>query len=353
MREYYEVSSCSRETYLRAADEFGFDIHCGSGLSGPVAGLHCRETYDLPDVAYHCEERTEGEFRVCRRTFETPEGTLTDDTWFPPSGDRRYGISPNPFRKEHLVKSPADLKALPYLVVRQPQVNIEAFRRTESTIGERGLVMAMVYSALCHRAGEACPMQDLMVAFYEDRPFFDEILGLYQEEMMAEVRAYLDAGVRHFVANWYYNSLSAGWSPQIWREAFVPQLREMTDLVHAHGGTVNLYDDGKCMEILDLFAEAQVDVLQTIAPPPMGDVDLAEAKRRIGDRVCLMGYVDLLHVIRNGTPESIERTVKETIRTAAPGSGFILGTSDSIRDGTPLENVRAYFDAARKYGADY
>jgi hypothetical protein len=34
---------------------------------------------------------------------------------------------------------------------------------------------------------------------------------------------------------------------------------------------------------------------------------------------------------------------------AGPG-GFILGTSDSIRDGTPLENVRAYFNAARRYG---
>jgi len=33
--------------------------------------------------------------------------------------------------------------------------------------------------------------------------------------------------VRHFFANWYYNSMSVGWSPRIWGEVFAPQLEEM------------------------------------------------------------------------------------------------------------------------------
>ncbi len=52
----------------------------------------------------------------------------------------------------------------------------------------------------------------------------------------------------------------------------------------------------------------------------MGDVDLAEAKRRIGNEVCLMGYGDMLYVIKMGTPR---------------------------------ENVRTYFEAAQKYGRLY
>ncbi len=62
-----------------------------------------------------------------------------------------------------------------------------------------------------------------------------------------------------------------------------------------------------------------------------------------------MGYVDLIYVVQRGTPELIEQTVKEAIDVAGP-TGFILGSSDSFRDGTPVENIRAYFDAARKYG---
>jgi len=82
----------------------------------------------------------------------------------------------------------------------------------------------------------------------------------------------------------------------------------------------------------------------------MGDVDLEKVKNDIGDRVCLKGNIDLLNVIKRGTPELIREKVKEAIQIASPGGGFILSTSDSIREGTPLENVKTYFKAAREYG---
>ena len=88
--------------------------------------------------------------------------------------------------------------------------------------------------------------------------------------MRAELRQALRAGVRHFLANWYYNSLSAGWSPRLWTECFAPQLAEMTAAVHAAGGTVNFYDDGKCSALLALLADCEIDVLQTLTPPPAG-----------------------------------------------------------------------------------
>ena len=99
-----------------------------------------------------------------------------------------------------------------------------------------------------------------------------------------------------------------------------------------------------------LLKEAGVDIFSTCTPPPVGDFDLAEAKRAVGDRICLKGYVDLLYVVKMGTPELIERTVAEAMEIGKPGGGFILGSSDSFRDGTPVENIRAYFDAARRYG---
>jgi len=60
--------------------------------------------------------------------------------------------------------------------------------------------------------------------------------------------------------------------------------------------------------------------------------------------------VDLLYVVKHGTPELVDRTVREAMEIAKPGGGFIIGSSDSFREGTPMENIRAYFDACRKYG---
>jgi len=215
--------------------------------------------------------------------------------------------------------------------------------------GEDGLVQLNIHSALNHRAGEMMSTEDLMMLYYDDESFFAELMEIGHQQQLAEIRTALDAGVRHFFLNWYYNSMSTGWSPPFWTGYFQPQLREACELIHAGDGTVDYYDDGKCMAIIDWVADAGIDVLETLTPPPVGDVDLAEVKRRIGDRVCLKGYIDLIYVLRFGTPALVDRTVREALAVAGP-TGFILGTSDGIRDGTPVENVRAYFHAAATYG---
>lgn len=346
--DYY--GDAALETQLRAAREFGFDLHVNASLFWSPFDLAVRETYDLPGVEVSTVWGRDGDFDVARRTFRTPAGTLTDRLCIPPKGDRRFGMSPNPFRTEHLVKSRADLDAARCLLPDPRRADFAAYFRQAEQVGEDGLVQLNVHSALNHRAGEMVSTEDLMMLYYDDPAFLAELLGIGHRQQLAEIGAALEAGVRHFFFNWYYNSMSTGWSPAFWTEFFQPELREACALVHAAGGTVDYYDDGRCMAIIELLADAGIDVLETLTPPPVGDVDLAAVKRRIGDRVCLKGYTDLIYVLKMGTPDLVERTVRDAIAIAGP-TGFILGTSDSIRDGTPIENVRAYVEAARRYGA--
>ena len=85
-------------------------------------------------------------------------------------------------------------------------------------------------------------------------------------------------------------------------------------------------------------------------PPPVGDFDLAEAKRICEGKMTLMGYVDLIYVLQEGTVEDVRRQVEEACAIGGRGGGFILGTSDSIRERTPIENIDAYFRYGREYG---
>ena len=324
-----------------AGDPFWYVTRVGAG-TGPVP----------PGVRVDVDEWTEGRLKLVRRTFHTPAGTVTDVTRFPPPGDADFGVAPNPSRIEFLVKGRNDFNAVRHLLPPPKDAcDFSACRDTEARLGDNGLLLVQILSPVCHRAGHACSMEDLMVWYHTDRAFFDAVFAFFRDQMLEEVKLIMEAGFRYVFANYYYDSLSVGWSPTIWRDVFQPALAELCGMVHGCGGMVNLYDDGKCSGILEMVADAGVDVIQTLTPPPVGDIDLADAKRRIGERVCLMGYVDLLYVLKMGTPELVERTVKEAIETAAPGGGFILGTSDSIREGTPEANVRAYFDAALRYGS--
>lgn len=306
------------------------------------------DSYDLPEVTVDQSRSTEGELTVIERRFHTPAGSLSERTVIPPAGDR-YGVSPNPFKTEHLVKERADLDALRYLL---PPVrrDTDAVHRAVRTMGDRGVVLVTVNSSLDYHAGYARDMQDLMMDYYEDRAFLQELLDVFHYRSLEQIRALLDGGVEFIFGTWFFNSLSSGWSPAIFEDLFVPQIRDHAELTHELGGFYDYYDDGHLARSMEMIASTGIDILETCTPPPTGDFDLTEAKRRIGNTTTIKGYVDLLHVVRNGTPERIDQTVREAMEIAKPGGGFIIGSSDSFREGTPKENTKAYFDACLRYG---
>jgi uroporphyrinogen-III decarboxylase len=293
----------------------------------------------------------EGDCLVVTRTFHTPAGQMREVRKKPKPGHTEYGSSPDPAHLEHMVKGPDDLDKVRYLVPDPAHYDIGAqYHEMVERVGEFGLVAVCVRSPFDLQLGFLRAVEDLMVDYYVNRPFFDELCRMWFEKMMAETKAVLEKGAKAVLGSWYFTSLSTGWSPAMFREVFLPMIAAHVDLVHSYDAVYDYYDDGKCMAIIDMIKEARVDVLETLTPPPVGDVDLAEVKRRIGDSVCLKGYGDLLYVIKKGSPEDVENMVSQAMEIAAPGSGFIMGTSDSIREDTPRENIRAYFDAVLKYG---
>lgn len=334
-----------------APEELDLDPHfvCDSGLPNVIDGVGAH-TFGLPEVRCSLTTVDDGGCERITRTFETPAGPLREVIRRPKPGHREYGLMPNPVRLERLIKTPEDLERVRYLLPDPSRYPLlQAARELAERCGQRALVEVCIRSPLDHRAGTVYAMEDLMVDYYADRAFFDRLLNVFFEHMMAETRAVLEAGAEVIFGSWYYHSLSVGWSPAIFREVFLPQIREHVALTHAYGALYNYYDDGHVMGIADAIAEAGVDCFETLTPPPVGDADLAVLKRRIGERVCLKGYVDLLYVVKMGTPELVESTVRDAIATAGP-VGFILGSSDSFREDTPRENLAAYFTAARRYG---
>ena len=307
------------------------------------------EEYDLPEVEVAQRKYQEGDYVVVKRTFHTPAGDLSDRTKIPPSG-REYGVSPNPIKTEHLVKGPEDLEALKY-ILQEINTKYDFLTRYQEQLGPRGVVMVCVRSALDHNAGYARAIQDLMVDYYDDRAFFVELVGLFHQRSLAQIKAALEGGAEFIFGSWYFNSLSVGWSPAIFEEIFLPQIREHVELTHRYGAYYDYYDDGKLKGTMEMIADAGVDVLETCTPPPVGDFDLALAKEKIGQKTTLKGYVDLLYVVKHGTPELVEETVREAMQMAKPDGGFIIGSSDSFREGTPMENITAYFKACKKYGS--
>ena len=96
--------------------------------------------------------------------------------------------------------------------------------------------------------------------------------------------------------------------------------------------------------------------LETIADIPPGRAvywfertDLARAKSVLGGITCLRGNLSP-SLLNTGTPEQVDAAVRKLIEDIGRDGGFILDGAFGIPDEAPVENVRAMFKAARKYG---
>ena len=282
------------------------------------------------------------------RTVRTPAGSLHDRSVFPPPG-REYGIIPDPEKLEPLVKDSADLERLRYLLPSPDSFGGFSFERIDSSIGSDGMLQVRPHKGVDHLLMFTLGYEPALMMYYDDRDLLFATLRLFHDYYIGLLRYCLERGARMIFESWYNCSLSAGWSPEIYEECFLPLIIEDARIVHEHGAYFHFYDDGKIMPILHLLRRVGADLISPLCPPPMGDVDAEEIKRELGPHVALNGFVEL-QTVRFGTPREVEEKVRYAIETLGHGGGYILGTNDSIRDGSPIENVAAFFEAGRKYG---
>lgn len=328
------------------ARRLGYDCVLEGGGVFPV--LHDPEARQLPPgIEVNIHRRREGATTLYERTFSTPGGRL-HDALLQADGGREYGIGPNPEIREPLVKSLADAQLLHYLLPGPQGLGLEWLAQTEREVGEEALVIFRTSPGVDHAIIDALGFAQAMVCLHENEALLDAVIAIADAWAMELLRYALERGARWLFDSFYNFSLSAGWSPRTWRAKIFPLVQRHAALIHAYDGRLIFYDDGKLTTILPWVIEAGADAVQTVAPPPTGDAVFPALGAQYRGHVCFWGGVDLSTILR-GTPEQVEEQVREVIAGLGP-TGLILGTSDSIRDGSPEANVRAFVAAGRKYG---
>ena len=95
------------------------------------------------------------------------------------------------------------------------------------------------------------------------------------------------------------------------------------------------------------------NMLEPIEPPPHGDLTLLELKEKIGNKICLMGYIEFSD-LESCSIEEIDKKVKKAIEDGSPGGGYILLPSSSpITSPLPNKtekNLIQFLKSGRKYG---
>jgi hypothetical protein len=101
---------------------------------------------------------------------------------------------------------------------------------------------------------------------------------------------------------------------------------------------------------LDLMEATGTDGIDTLDPPPLGTVELADAKHALAGRLFIKGNLDPVGTLLRGDAEQCAAAARDRLATAKPGGGYILSTACSVAPHTPPGNVMQLRRAVEEEG---
>ncbi|MCU7514333.1 MAG: hypothetical protein HF300_17375 [Ignavibacteria bacterium] len=107
---------------------------------------------------------------------------------------------------------------------------------------------------------------------------------------------------------------------------------------------------GSIGDRLDLMMKTGTNGIDTLDPPPIGTVDLEEAKKILSGKVFIKGNIDPINTLLNGNRSRILEDVRWRLETGKPEGGYILSSACSVAPSTPPENIMLLETLSEEFG---
>jgi len=135
-------------------------------------------------------------------------------------------------------------------------------------------------------------------------------------------------------------------SPAAMRRFIFPWHRRIVAAAHARGKPILLHSCGNLRAIMEDIIETGWDAKHSFEDAIQ---PIAEAKALYGDRIAVLGGIDM-DLLSRGSEEAVRRRVREVIRKCAPGGGFAIGSGNTVANYVPLPNYLALLDEGWRCG---
>ncbi len=135
----------------------------------------------------------------------------------------------------------------------------------------------------------------------------------------------------------------------LWREYFKPRYAKLYSEFKKLNPRIKIayHSCGNCEAVLDEMHEIGLNVINPIQP---GAMDPVHIKKRYGKKLALWGTLDEQNILPFGTLDEVKAEVKRLMKNCAPGGGFVLAPAHNIQADTSVENILAFYKAAKEYG---
>jgi uroporphyrinogen-III decarboxylase len=276
-------------------------------------------------------------------SYITPVGTITEvrtysaqaDTWF---------LTGHPVSEEE------DFKVLQYInentVISE---NTEPFDRAYAAMGQSavsspniGLSSKTAFQALVERW---CGTEALTYALYDFPETVEECLAVMQAKDRETVKITLNSSAE--IINFFEDSSTTNISPAMFEKYTLPQINEWADMLHSAGKLLMHHACGHLKDLMPLIASSKIDILESVSPPPTGNIEIAEALAALPQRIALIGGIEPTF-FENSTHGELEEYVQTLLETAK-GRRFVLANSDSCPPGVTYDKFLTVTKTVRNF----
>lgn len=139
-------------------------------------------------------------------------------------------------------------------------------------------------------------------------------------------------------------------SPDFLKEKILPWHKRCAEVAHQKNKPYLLHNCGNIEKIMDdLIEDVGIDAKHSFEDSIMPVTKVFE---KYGDKIAILGGIDVDFLCREGENE-IRKRVRETLDICMKGTGYCLGTGNTVANYIPLDNYLIMLDEGRKYGLKY
>lgn len=189
----------------------------------------------------------------------------------------------------------------------------------------------------CAEGADLRGINTLMLDFLDDPVFVRDLFALVLENALRFAKVQVEAGADIIGVG---DAVASLVGPMIYEEFVWPFEKQLVDGLHALGTRVRLHICGNTRPILEGMGRLGCDIVDLDSMVPMD-----EARAKMGPEPFLLGNIDPVRLLRNGTPQAIADAVAECHRQS--GTRYIIGAGCEVPRGTPPENLRTLLDYAK------
>jgi uroporphyrinogen decarboxylase len=338
---------------LEAQRKFGVDVFVRLlyGINDPLniiyGGLDVSQSTDTWQV--EMEKVHNGNTLIERATIRTPEGTLTQDFSINEIRPGTYMYSCT----KHPIEEPAHVgiarKYEPKMPAEWPAKVRARVQKMKKAIGDDGIVGTWSPHGPFNNCSLLIEANTLYSMFLTDPEYYVDLITFAYERSLPYAQALDDAGVDvHCVGG---NVPGGFLGKRAYDQYILAHEKKYIDFVQKNGTPAMYHNCGQVMALIESYKDLGVRIVEPFSPAPLGDADLAEAKRRSGGAYVMLSGIDQVNVLQNGTTEDVARATEAAMTAGKSGGKFIMQPVDFLEYGTPEKNVEAYVRTAMRHAA--